>query len=179
MFVRELRSFATSCNSMQLVTKPLTTKSKKKAFFSRGSCWSGLVVGSGAISSLWPSHDPVFTAWGQGASRACSAIINFTVTLRCLPEALWLGTVEAAPQPDPAIGMHSAAGQLHSASTVPTSPCQPPGPAGKTKEKLFPCCLATIGKPSSGCEGEQRRREQAEERKKQTQKGSFCCNSPN
>lgn len=49
--------------------------------------------------------------------------------------------------------VHSA-GTLYSASTVPPSPCQPPGPAGKCKDKLFPCYLATAGKPSSGSEPE-------------------------
>lgn len=102
----------------------------------------------------------MFAAGGRGASRAGPAIINSTVTLRCLPEALWLVATEAPRQPDPAVGMHSAAGRLHSASTVPTSRCQPPGPAGKTKEKLFPCCLATTGKPSSGSEGESRQKKE-------------------
>ncbi len=168
-FVRELASCETLCNSMQLhatCDSAFKNKAHRKGFLLWGACWSGPVAGSHAISSLWPRRDPVFTAWGWGDSWARCTIINCAVTPRCLPGALWLGTGEAAPQPDPAVGMHSAAGRLHSGSTVPPSPCQPPGPAGKTKEKLFPCCLATAGKPSSGSEGEQRGREQAEERKK-------------
>lgn len=144
----------------------------KKAFFSwghvslDGSCWS-----------LWPYSDSVFMTEGLWRSPNHKSIVPPPGRP---PEVLGLGSVEVAPQPDPAVGMHSAAGRLHSASTVPRSPCQPPGPAGKTKEKLFPCCLATIGKPSSGSKGEQRGRQQTEEEEKKTDlERIFCCNFPN
>lgn len=168
MFVRELTSCTTLCNSMQLVTQPLQTKNTEKGFLLQGACWSHPVAVSHAVSPLWPYSDPVFTAEGQSTSQAHPAIINSDVTRRCLPGALWLGTWEAALQPDPAVGMHSAAGRLHRASTVPPSPCQPPGPAGKTKDKLFPCCLATTGKAFQRERGRAKRERACRRKKKKT-----------
>lgn len=167
---------------------------KKKTKANRGgfSPPGGMLDPAPVAGSRAPFHhfDPAVTlclllGGLAGASRTCPAIINSVLTpTPPHPQVLaWGGllrleTREAARQADPAVGMHSAAGRLHSASTVRPSPCQPPGPAGKTKEKLFPCCLATAGNPSSGSEGEQR--ERAEERKKKTYLDRlFCCNLPN
>lgn len=68
-----------------------STNKIHKGFLLQGACWSRPVAGSLAVSSLWPYYDPMFTAGGQGASRAHPAIINSDVTPRCLPGALWLG----------------------------------------------------------------------------------------
>lgn len=46
-------------------------------------------------------------------------------------------------------------------------------------KKLFPCCLATTGKPSSGSKAVQRGKEEVEERKKTDLERIFCCNLPN
>lgn len=123
------------------------------------------VVGSRAVSSLWPQRDLMFAAGGWGARRAHPAIINSAVTPGCRPGALWLGTGEAAPPPDPAVGMHSAAGRLHSASTVPPSPCQPPGPAGENQRKTVSLLLSNRRKAFQR-EGGRAKRERAGRRKK-------------
>lgn len=123
---------------------------------------------SHAVSSLWPRRDPVFLS----SPRRCDP----AVTPGCLLGALWLRTRGGGGGnrgATPAVGMHSDAGRLHSASTVPLLPASLRDPLAKTKEKLFPCCLATTGKPSSGSEGERRGRERAEERKNRLSQGFF------
>lgn len=118
-----------------------------------------------------PAATPPFTAGGGGAF----SIISFRRNPGEPAGGAMTGIFffgEAPPHPDPAVGLNSAAGRLHSASTVPAPPAPllPANLRQKNKEKQFPCCLATDGKPSSGSEGERRGREHAEERKKRRRK---------
>lgn len=126
-------------------------KEFRKGFLLRGP----LVDVAPARLEATPFHpfDPSVTSCLLPEGRSATRARPFYRQPRRNPPGACQGHRGLLRNPDPAVGMHSAAGRLHSASTVPPSPCQPPGATGKTKEKLFPCCLATEGKPSSRSKG--------------------------
>lgn len=118
---------------------------------------------SRAVSSLWPRRDPVFLS----SPRRCDP----AVTPGCLLGALWLRTRGGGGGnrgATPAVGMHSDAGRLHSASTVPPSPCQPPGPAGENQRKTVSLLLSNHRKAFQRERGRAKRERAGWRKKKQT-----------
>lgn len=148
LFVRKLCNFMQLCATCDSAFKD---KELRKGFLLRGP----LVDVAPARLEATPFHpfDPSVTSCLQPEGRSATRARPFYRQPRRNPPGACQGHRGLLRNPDPAVGMHSAAGRLHSASTVPPSPCQPPGATGKTKEKLFPCCLATEGKPSSRSKG--------------------------
>lgn len=90
MFVREWQV-------VQLYTT-YDSASKNKVqriiFLCRGACCSSPVVEVMLFHHSDPTVTPCLLLRAAGASQARPAIINFAVTPRCLPAALWLGTGE-------------------------------------------------------------------------------------
>lgn len=172
LFVRKLCNFMQLCATCDSAFKD---KELRKGFLLRVPLVDVAPLG-------WkPRRFITLTSCLQPEGRSATRARPFYRQLRRNPPGACQGHRGLLRNPDPAVGMHSAAGRLHSASTVPPSPCQPPGATGKTKEKLFPCCLATEGKPSSRSKGNEEGERSGRKGKKKTRlrKDFFCCNVPN